>query len=442
MGAVRAQEVVRNKWRSTISASVWSRGSGLYEISDNYELLERVKIVKVLHVIPSLALVRGGPSVVLRNMARQLAQSGITVDIATTDDNGHDRVAASHGEAISEEGVTYRYFPRQTRFYTFSWPLTHWLAHHVKEYDLVHIHALFSYAAMPAAYWAKRYGVPYIVRPLGVLNRWGMLNRRPWLKTISFRLIDRRIIAGAATVHYTSEQERLEAAELGITQRSIVIPNTVETPTNLSCHPRGCFRSLYPELGDRPIILFLGRIDLKKGLDLLLPAFAEVRKLNPRAALVMAGDGEPEFISKLKQESTRLGISSDTVWTGFLTGEDKWSALADADVFVLPSYSENFGIAVVEAMASRLPVVVSDQVAIHREVSEAKAGLVVSCAPEALAEALTALIANDHLRAEMGINGHRLARTKFSPEGATETLIALYRELCEPISGAVEQAAT
>src|ERR1044071_2292764 len=126
--------------------------------------------MRVLHVIPSLGPLRGGPSEVLRRMASGLATAGITVEVATTDDNGPGRLDVPIADAILEEGVTYRYFPRQTRFYTFSWPLTVWLAGHVGDYDVVHIHALFSYAAIPAAFWARRYGVPYIVRPLGVLN--------------------------------------------------------------------------------------------------------------------------------------------------------------------------------------------------------------------------------------------------------------------------------
>src|SRR5207249_1427830 len=107
------------------------------------------------------------------------------------------------------------------------------------------------------------------------------------------------------------------------------------------------------------------------------------------------------------------------------------AALADADAFVLPSYSENFGVAVVEAMASGIPVVVSDQVAIHREISDARAGLVVQCKSEELTEALTKLIENHALCADMGNSGRRLARAKFSPEAATKNLINVYREICQ-----------
>jgi glycosyltransferase involved in cell wall biosynthesis len=389
--------------------------------------------LKILHVIPSVGPLRGGPSIMIHTMARGLTRGGLEVHVATTDDNGHVRLNIPHSIPVSKEGVTYWYFPRQTRFYTFSWPLSRWLAQHVRDYDLVHIHALFSYAAIPAAFWSSHYGIPYIVRPLGTLNRWGLRNRRPWLKKLSLRLIESRILAGAAAIHYTSEQERLEAAELGIVHKSIIIPNAVDMTMMPSDRSVGRFRAFHPELTERTIILFLSRLDPKKGLDVLLPAFGRLRELYTRALLVLAGNGDPAFIKHLQQEALRLGISSDILWTGFLSGEEKWAALADADLFVLPSYSENFGVAVVEALACGLPVVVSDQVGIHEEITETQAGLVVPCKVEDLAQALIQLLGDARLRSWMAENGQRLARTHFSCEVVTDRLINIYTELTSPL---------
>jgi glycosyltransferase involved in cell wall biosynthesis len=195
----------------------------------------------------------------IQTMGRGLTEAGVEVHVATTDDNGRGLLNVPHGIPVLKEGVTYWYFPRQTRFYTFSWPLSRWLAQHVRYYDLVHIHALFSYATLPAAFSASCCGTPYIIRPLGVLNRWGMRKRHPWLKKLSFRLIDSHILANAAAIHYTSEQEHLEAAELGIVQRSVVIPNAVDMTMVSSDYSVGQFRALYPQLAGRTIILFLSR---------------------------------------------------------------------------------------------------------------------------------------------------------------------------------------
>jgi glycosyltransferase involved in cell wall biosynthesis len=382
--------------------------------------------LRVLHVIPSVGPLRGGPSVMVRTMARGLAHAGVEVHVATTDDNGRGRLGVSHAIPVVEEAVTYHYFSRQTRFYGVSWPLGRWLARHVRDYDLVHVHALFSFAAVPAAYWAARAGVPYVVRPLGTLNRWGMEHRRPWLKRLSFAIIERRILRGAARIHYTSEQEQIEAAELGLNRRQAVVPLGIDLTPFAELPPRGWLRERAPGSAGRPVALFLSRLDPKKGLDLLLAAFARARSRKPDLVLVIAGSGDPGFEQGLRRDATRLGLGDSVYWAGFLSGREKLAALADADLFALPSYSENFGIAVVEAMAAGLPVVISDGVGVYREVAAARAGLVVPCEQEALAEALLQLTLDAGLRDEFGTRGRELARSRFSLEAMTDGLIAMY----------------
>lgn len=384
--------------------------------------------LKVLHVIPSVAPSRGGPSVIIRTMTRGLSEAGLEVHIATTDDNGHGRLTVPHGVPLVQQGVTYWYFRRQTHFYQFSWPLSRWLSRHMESYDLAHIHALFSYASIPAAYAARRWTVPYIIRPLGTLNRWGMQNRRRRLKKLSFHLIERRILAGAAGIHYTSEQERLEASELGINGRSTIVPLGVELGPIEALPSRGWLRARAPHLAQHILMLFLSRLDRKKGLDLLLRSFALVRTRRSDVTLVVAGSGEPGFEASLRQEAAALGIADNVFWAGFLAGQEKVAALADADLFVLPSYSENFGVSVVEAMASGLPVVVSDRVGIHREVASTGAGIVVPCDVEALADATLTLIADSGLRHQLGQRGRCLAYERFSVQAMTAALIEMYRD--------------
>lgn len=378
-----------------------------------------------MHVIPSVGALRGGPSVLVRALASSLSQAGIETHIATTDDNGSGQLRVPLGVPKVEAGVTYWYFRRQTRFYTFSWPLARWLARHIREFDVVHIHALFSFAALPAAFFARRQGVPYIVRPLGTLNEWGMKNRRPWLKRISFRFVESRILRNATLIHYTSEQERAEANKLPLPPSlSEIIPNALsnDSPAYISGH----FRAQHPELQGRRIVLFLSRLDTKKGLDLLLPAFAKVRQQLPDAVLVLAGDGERNFVNRLKTQADSLGINAALFWAGFLSGASKWSALADADIFVLPSHSENFGIAVLEAMAVGTPVVVSDQVALHREILHAKAGLVAVRNTDSLAATILQLLNDPASAWLMGLNGKYLAERDYSADAVTRKLVHVY----------------
>lgn len=384
-------------------------------------------VSKVLHVIPSVASVRGGPSVMVRRLAGGLAQRGVETHVATTDDNGPGRIEVPYGQPVGRHGVTYWYFPRQTRFYTVSWPLSVWLSQHVQDFDLVHIHALFSFAALPASYWAARRGVPYVVRPLGTLNTWGMTHRRPWLKRASFEMIESRILAHAALVHYTSEDERRQAELLGITTPSVVVPNPLADEVGAGAP--GALRRRYPQLGRRPIVLFLSRLDRKKGLDLLLRAFVSLRHHVPDAALVIAGDGDAQFTRELWYDAQILGVGNDIVWTGFLSGDDKQAAFADATLYVLPSYSENFGIAVAEAMAAGLPVVVSDRVGICRDIASASAGLVVRCEVDDLTQAIVRLLSDSTLSESLGENGRWLATSRYSQEAVTGEVLDMYNRI-------------
>lgn len=238
-------------------------------------------------------------------------------------------------------------------------------------------------------------------------------------------MLESRILSNAALIHYTSEQERAEAELLGVKARSAIIPNPV--PTTAGTALPGSFRAAHPALAGRDIILFLSRFDRKKGLELLLPAYARVRQRIPGAALVLAGSGDPELVGELKTQAHTLGIADEIIWAGFLQNEAKLAAFADAAVFVLPSWSENFGVAVIEAMAAACPVIVSDHVAVHTDIAEAKAGYVVPCEVEALADALCRLLLEDRRsRAIMGSNGKCLTQTHYSPGAVTATLTAAY----------------
>lgn len=374
--------------------------------------------MKVLHVIPSVGPLHGGPSQALRSTVAALTDAGVRVDVATTDDNGPGRLPVACGVPIREHNATFRYFSCQTKFYTFSWPLTKWLASHTRDYDVVHIHALFSYPATIAALFSRKSRVPYVIRPLGTLNRWGIRNRRPWLKQLSLRCVEAKVLRSAAFVHFTAEDERAQASGLGIPHRPIVIPNIAEAAQTASVkHSRS---------GSSFEILFLSRIDPKKGLDLLLDAFQDIRRRIPYARLTIAGSGNPAFAKSLRTQATRLGLDSAICWREFVSGEEKQRLLSESDVFVLPSYSENFGIAAVEAMASGLPVVITDAVAIHPDVSRERAGLVVTCVAAEICSAVLELYRQPALRAEFSENGRALVQKNFSSRAVAQSLISCY----------------
>lgn len=365
-------------------------------------------------------------------MAQSLVRVGVAVDAATTDDDGPGcRVAVPLGQRVEREGYGVFYFAKQTEFYKVTLPLMRWLRAHIAEYDIVHIHALFSFTSTSAAWAARRRGVPYVVRPLGVLDRWGMENRRPRLKSLSFRFVEGPILRRAAAIHYTSRQEQREAEQAGVRGNARVIPMGIDTEEFARLPGPERFYERFPQARGKPIVLFLSRLDPKKGLELLVRAFAEVAPRSASALLVVVGGGGAEYVARVQRFAGELALGDRVLWTGPLSGETKLAAMAAASVFCLPSLSENFGFALVEAMAAGLPCITSTEVGIAPDLLAAGAGLVVPCKVAALAQAIERLLADTELARSLGVAARRLAQEHFS----LETMGARLKELYQQISG-------
>jgi glycosyltransferase involved in cell wall biosynthesis len=377
-----------------------------------------------LHVIPSVSLSDGGPSYAVFAFARAAQLAGAETVIVTT---GHD-------EPAQDNGIKCVRFDRNFEPYKISFSLRHWLDRHVREFDLVHIHALFSFSSRAAARAAQKKGVPYVIRPLGVLNRWGLTNRRRLLKRFWLQFSELPILKNAAAIHYTSQAEREEAGMIGegIAQLpSFIVPIPVKQPVAGSWEHgvKNSFSDRFPSAIGKKVVLFLARLDEKKGLDLLLRAFAELKREHADSALVIAGTGRPEFVDALHDQANSLGIADDIIWTGFLNGADKASAFSAATVFVLPSYSENFGIAAAEALAAGVPTLLSDQVAIARDAENADAAVVVCPEAAAFAAAMKQLLGNPSRREELARNAKLFARHAFSSERVSELLVSEYHKI-------------
>ena len=382
-------------------------------------------------------------------MADALAGRGVQVTIATTGEENEQ--IAQDAQPRSRAGclTSVIYFRRNFEPYKVSFGLAKWLRENVSKFDLVHIHALFSFSSVVAARIAHKKNVPYVVRPLGVLNRWGMQNRRRLPKKISFQYLELPILLNSAAIHYTSEAERTEAAELNqklAEHDAVVIPLPIGRAVTGDAE---IFRARYPQLNGRRIILFLSRIDRKKGLELLMDAFAMVRE-NEDVALVIAGDGEESYVRELQEHATRVlettgpqttgprttdtqqkvsgRGTSEVIWTGHLSGEMKAAALAAADVFVLPSASENFGIAAAESLAAGVPTIVSEEVALSSDISRYDAGVVVRRDVQQLARAIEDLLSNRERAAALAANGRRLVEERYSPEAVGKALCELYQK--------------
>lgn len=356
---------------------------------------------KVLHVIPSVATLRGGPSQAVLQMVRQLRQQQIPAEIVTTNDNGPDTLAVPLDRWTLDQGLPLRYFGRWTppsrlpgavglREFAFSRDLTLWLWHHMRDYDLVHIHALFSYPCLAAMAIARSQGVPYILRPLGSLCHWS-LTQNPRQKQAYLRLT--RPLLDRAVLHFTSKAEAEEVASLQLRSPSFVLPLGLEMPSRpilpdpqRSRHPSDPVRNhVRQNLGcapGQPLLLFLSRIHPKKGLDLLLQALADLNDRNSDHStagpcLAIAGSGDPAYVQALQDWAAERSLQPQLRWLGFVAGEQKQRLLQAADCFLLPSQSENFGIAVLEAMAAGLPVLTTPGVALAEQLLAENIGWVL-----------------------------------------------------------------
>ena len=378
--------------------------------------------MKVLHVIPSLSRLRGGPTFVVNTLAEYQARTGVEVHVATTDDDDSGRQSVPLATPIWRGGAVYWYFKRNTRTYQSSIGLTSWLLRRAAGFDLIHIHSLFTYPATAAAAIAQRRSIPYVVRPLGVLNRWGLHSGRTWAKRLSIRLLENGILRRAAAVQFSSAAERDESTQVCPVRQSVVIPN----PIQFFPAPRGRFRARHSAIGDRPVVLFVGRLHPVKGIELLLEAF---RQAGRDAVLAIAGSGDGSYERRLRESARGL----DVIWTGFLDKATKAEALADANVFVVPSQSESFGLAAVEAMAAGVPTVIADGVGIADEVALHGAGLVVPGVAPALADAIARILDENGLAAQLGARGRLFVETRYRPEVVASQTLQLYAEIgCRP----------
>jgi glycosyltransferase involved in cell wall biosynthesis len=214
---------------------------------------------------------------------------------------------------------------------------------------------------------------------------------------------------------------------MGVGGRALVLPLGVMPPTEHT--PTIALAKQYPQLEGKRVLLFVSRLDRVKGLDLLLKAFQTVSRALPDVVLVIAGEGEKHFVQSLHHTAEQLGISDAVIWTDFLDEDAKAAALAAADVFILPSYSENFGIAAVEALAAGVPVIVTDRVGCAAEISESAAGLVVACDPAPIAQAILQLFGDPELRKRLAQRGLKLVEDRYSFDRTADALIRVYEEL-------------
>ena len=261
------------------------------------------------------------------------------------------------------------------------------------------------------------------------------LGKKPLKKNPYLSLIEKRNLEGASAIHFTTEMEKKEYLEAHLPLReSIIIPNGFDPEEFDKAAEPGLFRKKYGIPAHKKIVLFLSRISWKKGLDTLIPAFALVKTAMPDVILVLAGGDDEGYKKTVDQFIKKYNVEAAIRYTGMITGELKVAAYRESSVFVLPSYSENFGTAILEALYAEVPVVITDVLPLASDIQNANAGLVVKKDEYALSDAIVKLISNEGMCRTMGSNGRRLVLNNFNWLSIAGCFIKEYEKLIHTIS--------
>lgn len=392
--------------------------------------------MKVLHLIPSYmpAYRYGGPIWSVHNLNKWLVKNGVEVTVYTTNIDGKGTLDVPTHEEVLLDGVKVHYFPITFRGWQYSYALHQNLKKHIREFDLVHLTSVFLSVSTLGAYYAKKNKRPYIISPRGSLMK-EPLGKKSLKKQIYLSLIEKRNLQGASAIHFTTELEREEYVRgrlpLG---SSVIVPNGLDFEELETQSTQDYFKTVLNIPDEKKKILFLSRLSWKKGLDDLIPAFSDLLREEPNAVLILAGGDDEGYKKEIlkKMKECDLHEKQEVFLPGMLKGEEKISALQSNNLFVLPSYAENFGMAVAEAMVASGPnttLVISESVGIAPLVEKTHSGIVIPKSKERLKEAMLNGLRNIDSAREMSKKAKQVAHEYFSWDGIAKNFIAEYDRL-------------
>lgn len=381
-------------------------------------------MLRILQISPTYypAVRYGGPIRSVHSLASGLARRGHDVHVFTTNVDGDGTLDVPLGQPVAMDDVKVTYFdvPALRRLY-WSPDMGSALRKAVPEFDVVHLQSLYLWPTSTAARVAERAKVPYMISPRGMLVNELVQRKSRWVKQAWLQLVERRSFARAQGVHVTTTLEAEEAAHFGFRMPEMFcVPNGVQYPAMHAPLSEGPFADI-----PKPYALFVGRINWKKGLDRLVRAWKHV----PNLVLLIAGNDEERYRPKLQALAAAEGVATRLRFLGPVRDEHKWALYESASMFVLPSYSENFGNVVAEAMAMSCPVVVTPEVGLASLVREVGAGVVSDGDPITLGKAIRELQEKPLLRQQMGQQGRKAVTERLSPDAVAARMEAVYHHI-------------
>ncbi|HTQ40762.1 MAG TPA: glycosyltransferase [Pirellulales bacterium] len=383
----------------------------------------------VVHVIPYMHPRAGGPPVVVDRLCRKLSERGWTNHVMSTNtfaDAGDVSWLDRYGDGYSLE-----IFPsRGPGSYSFSRALSKSIDRFVAGARLVHLHTAWTHPTWAAMRACRRHHVPYIVMPHGMLDP-NSLSRK-WLKKQLYgRLVEWPYLRQARAMVYTNAEERrlAEKAVVGLPPGYVVPLASDEPPPEPRSYLAEEFLTTYPDLRGKALVVFLSRLHPKKGLDLLIPGFALLAKCQRSAQLVLVGPGESRYVAQLRQLAELLGIAHRVSFIGPLEGRAKWTALAAAQVFALPSYQENFALVVVEALRMGVPTVISRRINIWDDIIRSQGVAICDLTAQSVADMLLPWLSDPVTAESAGRQGQEFVGQHFTWDRSTEALCQIYADI-------------
>lgn len=386
--------------------------------------------LRILHVISSFDFSKGGTTAALLGMAVSQKRAGLETSIVATWTEPHENAATEQAE---EAGVPVTLVgPAKGRFQSHP-QLKPTLQQQIAQADIIHIHALYEDIQHIAAVTSRKLQKPYVISPHGMLDPYILAHNR-WLKKAYMFWRLRKDLNCAKALCYTTPTEQKLVEPLKLKPTGVVETLGIHLEEFEHLPARGFLRQRMPDIGQRRIVLFLSRVHEKKGLDLLVPAFAQAKLEN--AVLVIAGpDSEDGYMQKVKGFARQAGIEDKVFSTGMLHGKERIQAYVDAELFALCSYQENFGIVVPEALAAGLPVVISDQVNVCDDVKKFEVGTVVPTRQEKLTEAIQYWMTDENERLRVGQLARKTAFEQYDWNRIGERWVGHYEKIVQPVRG-------
>jgi glycosyltransferase involved in cell wall biosynthesis len=374
--------------------------------------------LRILVVVPFYrpAYVYGGPVRSVPALCEGLSRLGCAVTVFTTNANGDSELDVDTRTPCVVGGVKVFYHPYEKGPFLFYSPtLKRACVEQIRAFDLVYVVSCWTYPFIPAVRAAAAAGIPYVISPRTAFMRatWAAA----FLKKLGYHLLfERSLTNRAAAIHFTSRLEMDQSGWLRLQSKPVIVPNPVDISEFITFTQRGSFRDYHSVAADEKVFLYMGRVEPRKGLDLAIQAFGSIASCCGPTRLVIVGPQADAYLRQLKKVARKVGVAKRVTFVGLLTGVDRLAAFRDADIFILTSLAENFAVAAVEAMASRLPLLVTETVGVAADVAAHEAGMVVVREKQALTEAMERLLKNEKLRIQMGESGKRLAQANYNPD--------------------------